>query len=242
MPAQHYDQIDLDALDPERRKQVEELIEMIRQQREHYGLPPEPLTMPTREEQKAGDRANVQRLIQTLVEQHHHRNDLDDWFKTWYPAGIHDRLLPEFAYFTVTHECWEKTEEQDLIHNAWTLVEWPAQIGVRYWREMFARIGFWCNHDDRHDEPCPTHPDPETAAPLTVWRGSFAADKRGLSWTLDRERAEWFVRRGDMAQRGRTMRLWRCEVPADRQYGHFHNRREDEIVADVRGLRIESED
>lgn len=226
--------------DPAERKAFKELADSIRTQREHYGLSLDSLEPPTLAEMKEGDRRNCERLIAETVLEHSGKRDLDEWLPIWYRSHIHDRLLPDFAYWTVMSDCWEIEEEHDLIHNSWSLVEWPAQMGIPRWRELFERAGFWCNHEARNEEPCPHHPDPEKpSGTLTVYRGSFASDKRGLSWTLDRDRAEWFVARGDMAGRGRKMRLWRCEVPAERQYGHYVNRGENEIVADVRGLRVE---
>jgi hypothetical protein len=225
------------ALDPETRAALNPLLEMIRRQREHYGLPPEPLTTPTFEEIRAWETQATIDLINNITQAHGGEANLTDPMRIWLESTIHNRHLADFAYYTITADCWDPDEEPGLVHNAWGLPEWPAQIGLPKWREMFERVGFWCNDDD-----CEVHAEEDVASgTLTVWRGSFSSHKRGLSWTLDRDRAAWFTQRGDMTGKGRRMRLWRCEVPAERQYAHLTNRSEDEVVADVRGLKIEAE-
>jgi hypothetical protein len=183
---------------------------------------------------KAWDAHAVEIFSAKIIEEHGGKKDLDDWGPVWLPSQIHDRELPGFTMLTVMADCWTEDEAKALVFDGWTLTEWPSQIGLRYWRTVFDKVGFVCN-----DEECEIHPEETQATvPLTCYRASFSSDKRGLSWTTDLERAEWFANRGDMTGKGRVMRIWQCEVPADRQYAHLCNRKESEVVADVRGLKV----
>jgi hypothetical protein len=65
---------------------------------------------------------------------------------------------------------------------------------------------------------------------LTVYRGSaHVRPRRGLSWTLDRDRAEWFARR--FATRGGRPRVISGVVHRSRVLAYFTARDESEIVA-----------
>jgi hypothetical protein len=70
---------------------------------------------------------------------------------------------------------------RDVLAQAWTSTEWPGDPIV-LWRAIAA--------GDRIEdgEPMPT------GDPLTIYRGQGVDDEYvGISWTLDRSRAEWFA-------------------------------------------------
>ena len=58
-----------------------------------------------------------------------------------------------------------------------------------------------------------------------------------MSWTADRDRAEWFQHRFDHP--GTVGRLWTITVGPDRLLAHYHvqHRKEDEYVIDSTGIR-----
>jgi hypothetical protein len=76
-----------------------------------------------------------------------------------------------------------RDELRSLILDVWQMAEWPVRsLGERTWLRMFKTAGFVSDTD----AAAPT-------TPLTVWRG--ATQSRGMSWTLDQDRARWFVQR-----------------------------------------------
>jgi hypothetical protein len=85
------------------------------------------------------------------------------------------------------------TEElHAVIGDVWVSAEWPAAaLGQRQWVEFFRIAGFVAD-DGR---PMPTEP-------MKVYRGSTWGRRRGMSWSEDREQAEWFANR--WTARGRT--------------------------------------
>lgn len=211
----------------------------------HYGVETPEGQVPvflTMEQMKASEIEAAHLLTERTIAEHSGKRDLDDWFRVWHQSGrvVSDRDLPGFAMQTIAANCWTGEEERDLAQCAWTLPEWPGQWGKDAWQMTFARVDFICTMDD-----CPIHADEfdqeGDGEPLRVYRGSLTGFKRGLSWTTDRDRAAWFVARGDMTGKGRKMHLWAADLTPDRVMAHFGNRGESEIVATVAGLKIREE-
>ena len=81
---------------------------------------------------------------------------------------------------------WAGLPREQLIKalgDAWVTCEYPEQaMPRREWLPIFRSAGY-------HDEESPA------AAPdrITLWRGGIR--KIGMSWTADRDRAEWFQHR-----------------------------------------------
>jgi hypothetical protein len=76
----------------------------------------------------------------------------------------------------------------------------------------------------------------ECGGKVMVWRGAECLKHaRGLAWTLDRDRAEWFARRFSRDGRGY---VWEARVPRCRIFAHLTGRQEAEIVLDPRRLRL----
>ena len=109
--------------------------------------------------------------------------------------------------------------------DAWVMGEYPEQaMRRRQWLPIFRSAGY-------HDEESPA------AAPdrITLWRGGIR--RCGMSWTADRDRAEWFQHRFDLL--GTVGRLWTITVGPDRLLAHYHvqHRNEDEYVIDSTEIR-----
>ncbi len=93
----------------------------------------------------------------------------------------------------------------------------------------FRRAGFV---NDSPDLVKPTEP-------LLLWRGTQSprsTDGRGLSWTSDRENAEWFAVRppSPWIQHSRPGWLWQATVAPRGVLGMFHDRGESEVVVSPR--------
>jgi hypothetical protein len=68
---------------------------------------------------------------------------------------------------------------------------------------------------------------------ITIYRGYAKGHVRlGLSWTLDRDRAEWFARRFSLL--GYEPRLVTATIPKTQAFAFFNSRSEREIVALVK--------
>lgn len=228
-----------------------DLLESTRRTRKAYGYDtapdaiPEPLTL---EEMKSGELRNAQTITDQVIREHGGKSDLveDDWSGLWMagPLVVHDRDLPRFVLCTIQARCWTYEGARAVLERAWTLPEWPGQYGRELWLMAFAYTDFICTERQEGND-CPLHFDEWDSQgddePITLYRGSLKSTRRGMSWTTDLERAQWFARRGDMSGKGREMHVWRCEVPREHTLAHFNHRSEHEVVADVRGLKITKE-
>lgn len=232
----------------EHREGIQRLIERQRETMRHYGYEcaddemPRPLSL---EEMKEGEQRNAQAIVQEVLRDHRGKRDLDDWFEVWMGSKrvVSDRDLPSLALATIPSDCWTPSEARSLAESAWTLPEWPGQWPRQAWLRVFNEVGFICSI--REDGGvCEYHPDEAAVGDETVqvWRGALASAKRGMSWTTDRDRALWFVRRGDMTGQGRTMHLWTAKADPERVLAHFHTRSEDEFVLDPTRMRIHEEE
>lgn len=114
-----------------------------------------------------------------------------------------------------------------LVADVWTDSENVWQ-NAEAWRDLLERAGAderrWMM-DEEEADALAVMPDE-----ITVWRGCIAGQNEdGFSWTIDREKAEWFAKRFASAQRGEGRviegRVKRVDVIA-----HFTGRGESEIV------------
>ena len=79
------------------------------------------------------------------------------------------------------------TNEQlrEVITDVWSTCEFPAShLGIRSWVALFRAAGFVSDQGK-----------PQTTEPISVYRGASWGRRRGMSWTTDQERAEWFAAR-----------------------------------------------
>ena len=111
---------------------------------------------------------------------------------------------------------------RSLLIEAWTDAEFPHQ-NRRLWEAMFRRFGYIT--------------DSETPMPqgeLVIFRGQRRGVPLGMSWTLDREKAEWFARR---FHHFGPHELVKGEIPSALVYAYIVSRRESEIVVNPRRVR-----
>lgn len=131
---------------------------------------------------------------------------------------------------TVSH--WFKTKQLDrdglrrLLPGVWRDTEFPHQFG-RTPAYLF-RSATPPTLIDEAEGGFPWLPG-ET---LEVFRGGTG---RGISWTLDRKKAEWFAKR--FLTDGKTKPVWRATVNANDVWAYFAGRGESEVVVDPRWLR-----
>ncbi len=122
------------------------------------------------------------------------------------------------------------------MERAWTMAEWPTRlVDPENWLEMFHDASA-SGHYNLDGELVERTELPET---ITLWRGCHMDYKVNLSWTGDREQAEWFAHRFDGVWDGR---LYTLEAPREVILAHFTtSRREDEYVIDIHTIedRIE---
>ena len=124
----------------------------------------------------------------------------------------------------------EPIDAQDFAHvvaTQWKSDEAPSKH-LTAWLAMFriaiAYLGCYVTDTDE------SLPDD-----LALWRGvARSRYARGMSWTLDQEKAVWFARR--FATDQDSPRLYRVQVEPHDVLGYFAGRQESEIVIDPRLL------
>jgi hypothetical protein len=145
-----------------------------------------------------------------------------DWDSLTHAMGRNE--LP-----TLLASVWRRIPHDQLVKalsDAWVSAEFPeTHMRRREWLEIFRAAGY---HDG--EQPGPATP-PER---VTLWRGGIR--RAGMSWTADREQAEWFR---DRPLPGGPGRLWTVTVGADRLLAHYGDGQggEDEYVIDPTGIR-----
>jgi hypothetical protein len=109
----------------------------------------------------------------------------------------------------------------------WSAAEYPeGTLGRQSWLELFTDAGFTID-GTAADRP---------AGPVTLWRGSVHARRRGMSWTSDREIAQNFAD-GELPGR-QPGQLWQVTAPPAAILCVDNGRQEAEHVLDTRGLAI----
>lgn len=117
-----------------------------------------------------------------------------------------------------------------LVGPVWCDAEFPeACLKRSYWLELFAVAGYTV------DGKAAPRPD----APVTLWRGADFSRRRGMSWTADREIAEWFA----TSQSRDRAYGWLFQVKARPSSllcfnGGPDSRGEAEYVVNTKGLHI----
>jgi hypothetical protein len=80
--------------------------------------------------------------------------------------------------------------------DVWTLAEWPGRsVTHTDWLYLFELAGSFY-----------------TGPSMTLYRGAVPRWRLGMSWTADRERAQWFAERN--TDRGRPGSLYETTAPA----------------------------
>jgi hypothetical protein len=125
-----------------------------------------------------------------------------------------------------------------LLPSAWSGSEWPEPLGQRSWVRLFRHAGFVAETKEGgrwpDGVPLPWGTAGPPMAPLTIYRGvSPGARIKGMSWTLDRERAGWFAKRLEVLYGPGTVYV--ADVAPTGVLAYFA--KEQEVVVDPRALR-----
>lgn len=108
---------------------------------------------------------------------------------------------------------------RDVLPGVWSAAEWPeVSLTRRFWIRLFRRAAY---------------PPPPR---LTVYRGAVPRYVRGMAWTTDRDKADWFARRWTIST-GRPAFVYVAEAPPEAVLADIDaldegGRGEHEIVVD----------
>lgn len=135
-----------------------------------------------------------------------------------------DQLSNE-DYWKFVGSFWTDSENIHQNFRHW-LKLWSSQ---RPGREHAMDDGVGEDDDDSEENERQRYAElPET---MTIYRGyQYKASMRGLSWSLDRERAIWFAQRFAMINTKLPPRLATAEVRRESVLAYFNRRNEDEVV------------
>lgn len=134
---------------------------------------------------------------------------------------IADELRPR-DYWKLVGGIWQDSE------NIWQCRD--------YWDEIFSRDdpmrGLMMDRSER--SALAKLPDK-----LTIYRGDKTANRarKGLSWTLDRSRAQWFAKR--LCKKGDTAFVAKGKIAKKDVIAYLTGRNESEIIASPLNIRIE---
>lgn len=179
--------------------------------------PGEKIEISPEEYQRLIRKQEWQRLIDALARA---RDGETDWDALSYGMGRNE--LPGLLSYV-----WWRLRDGHLIaalSHAWVSAEFPEhQIPRKEWLPIFRAAGY-------HQKGIPWTPPDR----VTLYRGGVK--KTRMSWTADREKAEWFQHRFDAIKPGK---LWAVTVNANRLLAHYGEdyRKEDEYVIDPTGLQ-----
>lgn len=102
-----------------------------------------------------------------------------------------------------------------------------SPVPTETWRAMFAEVHHTVNKRVV-ERPRRT---------VRAYRGATAANREGLSWSLDPGQARYFAA-SRQAPGATDARVWVANIPAERVFARFLDGWEKEVTADVRGLDI----
>ena len=151
-----------------------------------------------------------------------------DW-ASW--IGIHERYArPEALFGIMEDDDIELDEWLGLVLEVWDDHEYASQNDL--WLEIFDRIPdkrlLMSKNDLRHLDQLPD--------PVTVWRGLAVEPDlideidfgHNWSWSLDREKAEWFSNRHARARRIPV--LIEADIPSEHWIAYHSGRSESELI------------
>jgi hypothetical protein len=108
-------------------------------------------------------------------------------FDRYFRGGVGRNDFPSILG-SIAHLLTDK-EIGGIISGCWCAPEYPVQhLGKREWIRLFKHAGF-VDGDGPADRP---------ADPVRLWRGCInvgAYGAAGMSWTADRDKAQWFADR-----------------------------------------------
>lgn len=130
------------------------------------------------------------------------------------------------------------------VGEAWTMAEWPEDHASQLaWLAAFdAATGGDQDAILVDGEVMPREESGDLAEAdmdglVTLYRGSIASRRHGMSWTPNRAIAEWFAHRFDGMEGDQGGKVWRANIPAAWVVAIFNNGRgEAEFVVDTTDL------
>lgn len=143
----------------------------------------------------------------------------------YFPKPWRRAVLEEIAPIVSDRQYWE------LLAGAWVGTEAPT-FHRAAWLRLFGSTRPGRNYLMTAKEHAALAALPD---PITVYRGAPLKIARGMSWTVDLERAAWFARR--WAHRDGS--ILRAVIPKRKVLAYFQERKEAEVVIDPRRLNYE---
>lgn len=142
---------------------------------------------------------------------------------------LHERPFRFQAFIEHMHKMSNRTYWR-LLADVWTDAE-GCGVNFRWWRTCF-------NSSRPNRERLMLAKERAKLAALpdtfTIYRGAEPRHRKGLSWTIDREKAEWFARRFQRGGKVYSATARKVDVIA-----YFDCRGESEIVIDPEELKID---
>lgn len=119
-----------------------------------------------------------------------------------------------------------------LVPEAWRYRPDRSAVPAAKWRALFAASRF--THD--------FHVARRPRRAVVAFRGATEDNRDGLAWSYSIHQARYFAKRRQDPH-GLPASIWVCRIPTDRWFARYVEQSyENEITADVTGLRIESAD
>lgn len=92
---------------------------------------------------------------------------------------------------------------RQVIVGVWEMAAFPARaLGIGTWVDLFRSAGLINEYGEEVGLP---------DNPIRAWRGAPWGQRRGMSWTLDLDRAAWFASRSTLW--GRPGEVFEVEIP-----------------------------
>lgn len=119
-------------------------------------------------------------------------------------------------------------ESADVLYSIWTSVEQIHNNGMS--TSLLLKLMKKANKDDGTTEIINSLSDSDT---VQIYRGTRANDFKALSWTIDKEQAEWFAQRFKMLNQPGFV----YSGVIEKKYIFAYFEREDETVCDYRKIQ-----
>jgi hypothetical protein len=131
--------------------------------------------------------------------------------------------------FTLRIYDYPKKEYSDLLLDLWLSTEFPHQHKISSLVNMFSIADIAEMMDEGEKNIYANFPEK-----LTIYRGTpdKKAKIRGLSWTTDLEKAEWFAKRFNLKGT-----VYQATISKNRIFLYTHKRCENEVIVNPRYLK-----
>lgn len=122
-------------------------------------------------------------------------------------------------------------EYEDILRDAWVSTEFPHQMPIKRLTALFEQADLDKMMDDTEKAKLLALPDE-----ITIYRGlpDQRAKKKGLSWSVNRNKAMWFATRWN----SKKARLVTAKINKKNVYMYTDARKEEEVVVNPARLKI----